>query len=237
MNGPERMFSEHRREQRRSGIMWLILALVLAMTLGFSWRSDRRADSSDKRFAASNSQVDALKGQVTTNGELARSAKEAADEANRRLAAAGKPTVPVPSQPPVTPSAPPEGAQGPPGPQGPPGIQGPPGPVGLAGQSPVCLLLPSKCVGPKGATGPQGETGPQGPQGDPGATGETGPQGPAGPQGEVGPQGPAGADGKDGRGIADTDCQDDGTWLITYTDGTKQTARGPCRFVMPPATN
>jgi hypothetical protein len=237
MIGPERIVAEHQRERRRSGIIWLALALILAMSLGFAYRTDHRADDSDKRFAAATYEAETLKGQVSANGQLAKSAKEAADEANRRLAAAGKPTVPVPSQPPVTPSTPPEGAQGPPGPQGPPGIQGPPGPIGLTGQSPLCLLLPTKCVGPKGDTGPQGEQGAQGPKGDPGATGETGPEGPTGPQGEVGPQGPAGADGKDGRGIADTDCQDDGTWLITYTDGTKDTSRGPCRIAVPPVTN
>lgn len=46
-----------------------------------------------------------------------------------------------------------------------------------------------------------------------------------------------GADGKDGaqgRGIADTDCLEDGTWRITYTDNTTSTARGPCRVVVVP---
>jgi hypothetical protein len=50
-------------------------------------------------------------------------------------------------------------------------------------------------------------------------------------------QGAPGTDGKpgtDGRGIADTDCLDDGTWRITYTDGTTDTARGPCRAVVAP---
>jgi hypothetical protein len=112
--GPEHVVSNDMRDKRRNGIIWLVLALILAMVLGFSYRTDRRADDGDKKLAASSSQVDALKGQVTTNGQLAQSAKDAADEANRRLAAAGKPTVPVPSQPPVTPSTPPEGAQGPP---------------------------------------------------------------------------------------------------------------------------
>lgn len=49
-----------------------------------------------------------------------------------------------------------------------------------------------------------------------------------------GADGKPGADGKDGRGIADTDCQDDGTWLINYTDGTTATTRGPCRVVIAP---
>jgi hypothetical protein len=49
-----------------------------------------------------------------------------------------------------------------------------------------------------------------------------------------GADGTDGVDGKDGRGIADTDCLDDGTWRITYTDGTTDTARGPCRIVIGP---
>jgi hypothetical protein len=55
-------------------------------------------------------------------------------------------------------------------------------------------------------------------------------------KGAPGTAGKDGADGKsgaDGRGIADTDCQEDGTWLITYTDGATDTARGPCRIVVP----
>lgn len=138
----------------------------------------------------------------------------------------------------------PQGPQGVPGPQGPPGAPGSPGPVGVTGQSPRCLLEPSKCVGPKGSAGEQGEqgkqgqqgepgkAGPAGPQGEPGAPGETGPQGPAGPQGDQGPAGPTGAQG---RGIADTDCLEDGTWRISYTDGTSQIVQGPCRVVVVPS--
>jgi hypothetical protein len=130
----------------------------------------------------------------------------------------------------------PAGPQGPQGIQGPPGIQGPRGPTGLTGQSPVCLLLPSKCVGPKGAAGSDGETGPQGPQGDTGATGPQGPQGVPGVDGKDGADGKDGTDGKDGRGITSVTCQADGTWLITYTDGTTSTTDGPCRTVPPIGT-
>lgn len=79
--------------------------------------------------------------------------------------------------------------------------------------------------GDTGATGPQGPQGEQGPKGD---TGETGPQGPAGP---VGADGQPGADGKDGldgqpgadgRGIRSITGNDDGTWTVTYTDGTTE---------------
>jgi len=135
-----------------------------------------------------------------------------------------------------------QGPMGPQGIQGPVGPQGPPGPIGITGQSPRCLLEPTRCVGPAGATGAEGgkgatgDTGSQGPQGDTGATGQTGPQG---PQGEVGPQGPVGVDGKDGkdgRGVKSITCQDDGDWLITYTDDTTSTTDGPCRAVPPIGT-
>lgn len=130
----------------------------------------------------------------------------------------------------------PQGIQGSPGPQGPPGAPGKQGPIGITGQSPRCLLEPSKCVGAPGSpgedgkAGADGKTGPAGPQGEPGPAGEAGPQGPAGPQGDPGAAGPAGAAG---RGIADTDCLADGTWRVTYTDGTSQIVQGPCRIVVP----
>jgi hypothetical protein len=129
----------------------------------------------------------------------------------------------------------PQGPQGSPGPQGPPGAPGSPGPVGVPGQSPRCLLEPSKCAGPKGSAGQQGE---QGKTGAPGKDGAVGPAGPAGPQGEPGPAGPqgpqgeAGPQGVTGRGISSMACQDNGQWLITYTDSTTQTAEGPCRAVV-----
>lgn len=43
------------------------------------------------------------------------------------------------------------------------------------------------------------------------------------------PDGATGATGPEGRGIAKTECQQDGTWLFTYTDGTTQPVDGPCR--------
>lgn len=100
---------------------------------------------------------------------------------------------------------------GPAGPEGSAGPQGPQGPRGFDG-------APGG-DGKDGAAGPEGATGPAGPQGD---------QGPAGTDGAAGPQGPA------GRGIATSECQDDGTWLIVYTDGTTQTTDGPCRLVIIP---
>lgn len=51
-----------------------------------------------------------------------------------------------------------------------------------------------------------------------------------------GKDGSDGARGATGRGIADMDCQADGSWLIYYTDGTTDTARGPCRVVVAPSS-
>ncbi len=131
----------------------------------------------------------------------------------------------------------PIGLTGPTGVQGPQGPAGPPGPIGkpgVAGKAPACLLLVNACSGAQGPEGKQGPAGPAGKDGEQGPAGVQGEQGPAGQQGEpgsIGPQGPAGSTGPAGRGIADTDCQEDGTWLISYTDGTTDVVNGPCRVV------
>lgn len=104
MIGPEQVVSDERREQRRNGVIWLAVALILVMSLGVAYRQDHRADDTDKKLDASGQQVETLKGQVQVNGNVAQSALDAATEANRRLAAAGKPTVPVPSVAPVSPA-------------------------------------------------------------------------------------------------------------------------------------
>ena len=41
--------------------------------------------------------------------------------------------------------------------------------------------------------------------------------------------GAPGGIGPAGRGITKTECQQDGTWLFTYTDGSTSTTDGPCR--------
>ena len=74
-----------------------------------------------------------------------------------------------------------------------------------------------------------GIQGPAGPQGDQGIQGATGPQGPAGPQGlagadgEAGTNGTNGSDGADGNGIASTTDNNDGTFTLTFDDGTSFT--------------
>ena len=137
----------------------------------------------------------------------------------------------------------PEGPQGPigltgsTGPQGPQGIQGDIGPQGPQGdQGPIGLTGATGAEGPQGI---QGDTGPQGPQGPIGLTGATGPQGDVGPQGPIGltgatgPEGPQGApgndgadgaNGQDGVGVSSTVDNGDGTFTITYTDGSTFTS-------------
>lgn len=46
--------------------------------------------------------------------------------------------------------------------------------------------------------------------------------------GPAGPIGAAGRNGVDGRGVAGFDCRADGTWLVTYDDGARQTLTGSC---------
>jgi hypothetical protein len=91
--------------------------------------------------------------------------------------------------------------------------------------------------GPAGQDGRDGRS-IQGPPGESiiGPPGESA-TGPAGPAGQDGQDGQPGTDGKDGRGVASISCQDDGSWLITYTDDTTQTVGGPCRVltISPPA--
>ena len=77
------------------------------------------------------------------------------------------------------------------------GIQGPAGPQGE-----------------QGIQGIQGETGPQGLQGPTGATGATG------AAGTNGTNGSDGATGADGNGIASTTDNNDGTFTLTFDDGT-----------------
>jgi hypothetical protein len=106
----------------------------------------------------------------------------ALEEANRRLKAAGKATVPVPTAPAI------------PGPQGPAGQSATAMQVAAAIAS-YCAVH-TDCMGSQGPQGERGATGTAGAKGDTGAMGATGAQGPAG---ETGATGPAGADGKDGR--------------------------------------
>lgn len=111
-------------------------------------------------------------------------------EANKQLAEAGKPQVPVPAEPTAVV-----------GPRGPAGANG-----ANASDAQVVAAVNAFCsvrndctgpMGPRGATGPagpKGDTGAQGEQGERGLTGAPGPAGPTGAKGPKGDTGPAGAD-------------------------------------------
>lgn len=121
------------------------------------------------------------------------------------------------------------GEQGVQGIQGPRGLMGEPGQTGPQGE-------PGKdgAAGTKGADGVNGKDGSTGKDGAKGSDGAVGPAGPAGPGGSTGPQGPQGVpgfDGMNGRGISNMTCGSDGSWVVTYTDGTVETISGPCRVL------
>lgn len=118
----------------------------------------------------------------------------------------------------------PRGPAGEEGEPGEPGLTGPPGPPGERGAG-----IP----GVPGVDGIGGSTGPAGPAGERGPAGEPGSPGKDGAPGPTGPAGPAGKDGSDGRGIASLTCQESGTWLISYTDGTTSSTPGPCAAITP----
>ncbi len=122
------------------------------------------------------------------------------------------------------------GPTGPTGPQGPQGIQGvagADGTNGIAGSDGTNGSDGSSAYQiwiDAGNTGTESDflaslVGAQGPQGDQGVQGETGATGPAGPQGIQGPAGAEGVDGADGNGILSTTDNNDGTFTLTYTDG------------------
>lgn len=235
---------EHRREDRgareasRGGVTGLAIAFLACVLIAGAGGASLARQSSDnaQTAAATSEESKDLASKVLT--ECAKGGVTA-----KQLRAAG--LCPQAQQIVDRPGPPGErgatGAMGPVGPQGPPGPAGPAGPqgpIGKTGPPPGCALLTTAC---QGATGPQGPAGPPGAQGAAGADGKEGPPGKDGKDGQpgaVGPPGPQGepgkpgADGAPGRGIADTDCLDDGTWQITYSDGAKQIVNGPCK-VMP----
>jgi hypothetical protein len=95
----------------------------------------------------------------------------------------------------------------------------------LAAVTDLCTTT-ELCAGPRGFTGQRGPRGRDGDTGAPGADSTV--PGPPGADSTVpGPPGADGKDGKDGRGITDTQCTDDG-WVVTYSDGETQNA-GECR--------
>lgn len=73
------------------------------------------------------------------------------------------------------------------------------------------LAVSGPCVGQQGPAG-ESIAGPQGVQGVPG-------------QSIVGSPG---QDGQNGRGVSSVSCGSNGSWTVTYTDGTSQSVTGPC---------
>jgi hypothetical protein len=284
VTGPEQTVQAEMRDRRRNGVVWLAVALILAITLGVAYKSDKRSEAQDRMLAESSAQV-------AVNGRIAQEAKAGVEEANRRLRAAGKPTVPVPSTTPVSPPVTTEvesvsveqvraivvtelarskaqltqaeisqiarvAASMVPRPKD--GRT----PTKAEIQPMVTVAVASYCLEGR-CTGKPGRDGNDGKDGRDGVDGKDAPKvtdeqllaaaqqalqaycaqesqpcrGADGTDGKDGVDGKDGTDGKDGvpgRGIADSDCQEDGTWLISYTDGTTDTARGPCRVVPPP---
>lgn len=90
--------------------------------------------------------------------------------------------------------------------------------------------------GKPGKDGRDGEDGTDGGPGTDGLNGADGVPGTAGTNGVDGKDGADGAPGKDGRGIADIVCHTTGDWIITLTDGTAITVKGPCRVTQPSPT-
>jgi len=116
-------------------------------------------------------------------------------------------------------------------------VEGTPGSPGAAGATGADGARGEKGdrgdIGVPGQTGPPGAAGADGTDGADGSTGSSGEPGPGGPAGADGAPGAPGAPGADGRGLAAIECQADGSWLITYTDGTTSTTSGPCRIPDP----
>lgn len=94
----------------------------------------------------------------------------------------------------------------------------------------AALEMMQAIKGETGAVGPQGVTGEKGDPGDRGAIGPEGPQGikgdagEPGPRGERGERGEDGPAGKDGIGITGALITEDGTLVLTYSDGTTKAA-------------
>jgi hypothetical protein len=269
---PEEIVADQKRDQRRTGIILIAVALVLGIALGFVYRTDREMQHVSHRSST-------LEQQVVANGRIAQEAKEGVEEANRRLRAAGKPTVPVPTVSPVSPPATNAGesvsvdevraivvtelagarvtqaeisqiarvaAQLVPKPQDghtPTAAEIQP----LVAATLAAYCAGGRCDGKPGADGKPGETGPPGKDAPP-VTDEQllaaaqqaltsyCAQDSKPCQGPTGPAGPTGADGKQGspgRGITGTKCQDDGSWLFTYTDESTEVVQGPCRIQGP----
>lgn len=109
-----------------------------------------------------------------------------------------------------------------------------PGERGDRGPSCIEEIGYPRCRGARGAHGADSNV--PGEPGEPGLHGEPGRDGVDGKDGTPGKDGVDGRDGAPGRGIQDAQCQQDGRWHITYTDGTTSDA-GACRVEQAPPPN
>lgn len=159
---------------------------------------------------------------VTKDGIISSQQNDITKLRNQVYALGHKPVVAQPSPVPATPQTGVKGDKGDTGEQGPAPSAGQ-----VAGAVQDYCAAHGGCIGAPGQTGTAGEAGNVGQPGANGADGAVGPTGPAGPPG---PQGDPGTAGADGRGVTAVTCQNDGTWLITYTDGTTSTTQGPCKI-------
>lgn len=281
---PSEALREQRGRNRRDRFFVILASFAAALGLigaAVALGSRDEAEGRSNRNAATAGQALAEAGKAN---QQAQAATDAAKEANRRLAALGKPTVPVPT---ITTTLPPL-----------PIVEGLTGSQAAAvrsilaaelvryrptltaaeaqslaitvaplvkkpadGKTPtaaelrplVAASLTSYCVGGRcdgkqGVQGPQGATGPApdaeqlraiiatqlaaycAQDGSPCKGADSTVPGPTGPSGPLGPT------GERGRGITRVDCQSNGFWLFTYSDGSSDTLEGPCRVVVVPTS-
>ena len=211
----------------------ILLAVILSLLAWITWdrlQSQRRAELAEATTVSLAEQIQA----ACLDAEVIVSDQDVCDRADE-VVDEGPPTTVSGERGPAGPAGPTgfpgrPGIEGPSGPSGAPGAEGQPG---TDGQSIMGTPGPLGLPGAPGSTGEPGSPGADGPAGPPGESGPAGPTGPEGPPGPTGTPGEPGQPGTDGRGVLTLTCQDDGTWLITYTDDTTSTTPGPCRILDP----
>lgn len=205
---------------------WAFLVLALVIIAGLGWTVyNQVAATQDKNTAQANSQTLAQDIQTIceTDGKLLIGDRDICPKADSVLA---NPTEAIPG---------PKGDPGRDGVDGQPGKDSTvPGPAGSNGKDSTVPGPPGRDGAPgadSNIPGPAGQDGADstvpGPAGRDGADGAPGAPGQDGADSTV--PGPSGPQGEPGRGIADTYCQDNGLWRITYTDGDVDTDAGSCR--------
>lgn len=200
---------------------FLVLAVLILGALSFMVY-DKLVTTADKNTAQANSQSLAQDIQSECSGNSPRSTEL------QRICDALQDKAEAVQQNPTEALPPPKGD---PGNDGAPGkdstIPGPAGKDGTAGKD-------STAPGPPGndslVPGPPGRDGADSTVPGPAGKDSTVP-GPSGADSTV--PGPGGPQGEQGRGIADTYCQDNGLWQITYTDGAVDSDAGRCRAAGP----